>query len=89
MATRMNMMKLLQEVRGFAQLTNRRPLTRTPLPLLLQWHGPGFKSAEVKRKKTIRICIQEPNDIPRPVPIKFVSQNAVEPTSLSDAPRNQ
>ena len=73
------MLKLLQEVRGFAQLTNRRPLTRAPVPLLLQWHGPGLRIAEARRKKTIRVHIQEPQDIPRPVPITYVNQSPSQP----------
>ena len=36
MATRMNMMKLLQEVRGFADFANKRAFTRPLGPLLLR-----------------------------------------------------
>lgn len=73
MATKVNVMKLLQEVRGFAQLTNRRPHPRTPGPLLLQayWfsrRGPGSKD-----KRTLRIRIDNLPDIPHPVKINHVT----------------
>jgi hypothetical protein len=70
MATRMNMMKLLLEVRGMAQLVNRRLPNRTPGPLLLHWPF-ASRSAAAKRKWTLRIDIQDPPDIPQPVPIIY------------------
>ena len=69
MATRMNMMKLLQEVRSMAQLISRRPSSRPPGPLLLQWQPYSSKNAAARRKWTLRIDIQDPPDIPQPVPI--------------------
>lgn len=70
MATRMNMMKLLLEVRGLAQLVNRRMPSRVPGPLLLPWHPFGSRNA-AKRKWTLRIDIQDAPDIPQPVPIIY------------------
>jgi hypothetical protein len=71
MATRMNMMKLLLEVRGLAQLINRRLPNRVPGPLLLQWYPFKSRSAAARRKWTLRIDIQDPPDIPQPVPIIY------------------
>lgn len=76
MATRMNMMKLLLEVRGMAQLVNRRLPNRVPGPLLLQWHPLGSKSAAAKRKWTLRIDILDNPDIPQVVPITFKNATA-------------
>jgi len=69
MATRINMMKLLLEVRGMAQLVNRRLPTRPLGPLFLHWHPLGSKNAAARRKWTLKIDIQDPPDIPHPVPI--------------------
>ena len=71
MATRMNMMKLLLEVRGMEQLVNRRLPNRVPGPLLLQWHPLGSRSAAARRKWILTIDIQDPPDIPQPVPIIY------------------
>lgn len=72
MATRMNMLKLLQEVRGFAQFP-AQPQQPRPGPLLLQFHGPVRRKNPSKAKHLLRIDMQEPLDIPQSVPIRFVS----------------
>ncbi len=36
MATKIKVLKMLQEVRGYAQITNRRPTPRLPLLYLMQ-----------------------------------------------------
>jgi len=72
MATRINMMKLLLEVRGFAQLADLRLPTKPQGPLLLQFHSATAKVAALKRKRTLRVSIQDPPDIPQPIPIKYL-----------------
>jgi hypothetical protein len=71
MATRMNMMKLLQEVRGFAEFTNQHPAARQigPLMLPLYWS----KTRNPCAKRTLRIIVQDPPDIPNPVKITYIS----------------
>jgi hypothetical protein len=68
MATRINMMKLLQEVRGLAELANRRPLSRPPEPLILQFRAEGRKLMAAQRK-SIQVNILDLPDIPHPVKI--------------------
>lgn len=75
MATKMNMLKLLQEVRGFAQFTTKPNEPRPSGPLLLQFRGPVLRRANAKRKRIIRIDMREPLDIPQPVPIIYLKQN--------------
>jgi hypothetical protein len=77
MATRMNMLKLLQEVRGFAQFPTLPADPGPTGPLLLQFRGPRSRRAQARRKKVIRIDMQEPTDIPRPVPITYLAQTSV------------
>ena len=67
MATRVNLMRLLQEARGLAQITNRRPLTRPAGPVLMPVRSVVGRS--VKTKRTVRISMQDPPDIPHPVRI--------------------
>ncbi len=69
MATRVNMLKLLQEVRGFADLANRRIPPRPTNPLLLQFRPTAGRT---RRKWVLGITILEPVDIPEPVPIRFL-----------------
>ncbi len=70
MATKMNMMKMVQEMQGMAVITNRRPQSRSFGPLMLPIRCSG--GADSKRKRHIRIIMREPVDIPRPVKIKHL-----------------
>jgi hypothetical protein len=74
MATRMKMLKLVQEMRGLAQITNRRPQQRQPVTAVLEVRPPNRRSATFKRKLLIQIQVQEPPDIPHPVKIKFLDR---------------
>ena len=73
MATRIKMLKLLQEVRGFTQFAQRPPETKPAGPLLLDFQGAMRRRAASRRKWTIKIEMQEPVDIPHPVPITYLS----------------
>jgi hypothetical protein len=73
MATRMNMMKLLQEIRGLAQVTNPRPLPRAAAALSLQIRPPVPHHRALRRKHIIHISMEEPPDIPYPVKIKYLN----------------
>jgi hypothetical protein len=74
MAARMNMLKLLQEVRGFAQFAHQASPPRPAGPLLLEFRGTSRRRAVVRRKLNIRISMQEPPDIPQPVPIVYLDK---------------
>jgi len=85
MATRMNMLKLLLETRGLADLTNRRPVGRQPglLTLRLRSSGPR-RGLAAKNKRTLRVDMQDPPDIPHPVRINHL-KHPPAPASLSSA----
>ena len=68
----MKMMKLDQEMRGLAEITNRRPQNRQPVPAVLEVRPPNRRGAAFKRKRLIQIQIQDPPDIPHPVKIKYL-----------------
>jgi|WetSurMetagenome_2_1015567.scaffolds.fasta_scaffold654444_2 hypothetical protein len=81
MATKVLMFKLLQEIRGFAEVTNRRPQLRSPGLVLIQLRS----SAHAKlppRKRSIEIAMKDLADIPRPVRIVHVGASAGPGTSL-------
>ena len=69
MAAKIKIMKLLQEIRGFAEICNRRPQPR-PLGLfLLQLRSHVVQTTALRRKRTIVIQMQGQTDIPYPVKI--------------------
>jgi hypothetical protein len=72
MATKINMLKLLQEVRGFAQFATRAGETRPTGPLLLRLRGSLLRKGITRRKYIIRIDMQEQPNIPQPVPITHI-----------------
>ncbi len=74
MATRMNMLKLLQEMRGFADVTNRRPLTRHPGLFTMQIRSHMAQTTAARCKRTIVIDMKEPTDIPHPVKITHLQR---------------
>lgn len=69
MATRVNMMKLLQQARGMAEMTGRKPQPRPPGPVLWQMRSPKWKATAARYKRIIRIDMQDGPDIPAPVAI--------------------
>ena len=83
MATKIKMLKLLQETRGLAQVTNRRPPSRQPGLVILQIRENARQPA-LKRKRHLLIDMQERLEIPHVVRIyhrKDVSQPAASPAT--------
>ncbi len=72
MATKIRIMKLLQEMKGFAEITNRRPQSRSPGLFMLQARSPVLRAAPPRRKRTLTINMQDRPDIPNPVKITHV-----------------
>lgn len=64
MASKIKMLKLLQESRGLAELANRDPISRATMPLMLQYSFTRRKKTADKRKRVVRIYMQQPEDIP-------------------------
>lgn len=73
MATRIKVMKLLQEMRGFAEISNRRPQSRSPGLYMLQMRSQVLRATLSKRRQTISIEMQNRPDIPDPVKIRHVT----------------
>lgn len=68
-------MKMLQEIRGFAQITNRRPPGRHPDLATIQGRSQVLAPA-ASRKRILNINVQEPLAVPYPVRIKHLNQRA-------------
>lgn len=76
MATKINILKLLQEVAGLAQFTSRAEQERPANPLLIQFRGPTRRKPAPRLKYLLKIDMQEPADIPRPVRIRHLGPTA-------------
>jgi hypothetical protein len=79
MATKIKMLKLLQEIRGFAQITNRRPHPKPPGIFLMQLRSHVLQATSARRRLVIPIDLQEPPDIPHPVKITHLTTDPVAP----------
>ncbi len=75
MAAKVRMMKLLQEIRGLAEITNRRPHSKPPGLFLLQLRSHLTRTRFPRRKVIIPIDVQNPPDIPNPVKITHITQS--------------
>jgi len=69
MAAKVNILKLLQEMDGFAHITNRCPAPRSPGFLLAQLGASGSHNSLRRRK--LNIVIEEPNQPPIPLLVKI------------------
>jgi hypothetical protein len=75
MATRIKLMKLLQEMQGFADMSSRRPQTRRPGLFLLQMRSHIHRTTLSSRKRTLTVEMQDRPDIPNPVKIVHLAGN--------------
>ena len=66
MATKMKLLKMLQEAKGLAQITNRKPAPRPPLLYLMQLRSQSNQAVTPRRRLTI-----ETEALHAPLPIKI------------------
>lgn len=74
MAAKVNMLKLLQEIRGFAVVANRQPPPRFSGLLLAQIRMAAARDNLRRRRLNITIDQQNSPDMPYPVRIHHVKQ---------------
>jgi len=77
MATRVNILKLIQEIHGFARVTHRRPQPRPPALFLMEIRSQTRYSEVPKRKLNVAFQIQEVADFPHPVRINHLKGSAL------------
>ncbi len=72
MAAKVKMLKLLQEIRGFAQIANRQPPPRSPGLILTQLRAHGTHESVRRRKLSVSFDKQTQPDLPHRVRINHV-----------------
>jgi len=72
MAAKVRLMKLLQEIRGLAEITARRPQPRAPGLFLIQLRSHLMHTTHPMRKRIV-VDVQDQADIPYPVKITHLS----------------
>jgi hypothetical protein len=78
MAAKVKLMKLLQEIRGLAEITNRRPSPRSPGLFLIQLRSHLLHTTQPLRKR-ISVDAQEQPDVPAPVKITHLHRASAHP----------
>lgn len=73
MATKIKMMKLLQELRGMAEITNRRPQPKSPGIFLMQLRAHVTSATLPRRRLVIPVELKDRPDIPSPVKITHLA----------------
>jgi hypothetical protein len=82
MATKVKILKMLQELRGLAQITERRPSPRLPGLFLLQMRSHLAQTTLARRKSTIPVTIQDRPDIQHTIKINHVAPGTVPATTI-------
>lgn len=85
MAAKMKMMKLIQEIRGLAELTNRRPQPRPTGLFLVQMRSHISQTSVQNRKRNI--TIEGPSTTSIPQSVKITHLRAQAPRPLQFVPR--
>jgi hypothetical protein len=72
MAAKIRMLKLLQEIRGFAEIAKRRPQPRSPALMLMQMRSHVIQATLPKRKLSVQMDMHDFSGISHPVKINHV-----------------
>jgi hypothetical protein len=79
------MLKLLQEIRGFAEIAKRRPAPRLPGLVHMQMRSHVIQATLPKRRLSVRMDVQDRPDISHPVKINHVKQAPAPAATLPAA----
>jgi hypothetical protein len=85
MAAKILMMKLLQELQGFAEITHRRPQSRSPGLFMMQLRSHTSHTTLPNARRNIVIHVPEALTAPAEVKITHLRQTR-EPTARLAAP---
>jgi hypothetical protein len=72
MAAKIKIMKMLQEIRGHADVTERRPAPRQPGLFLIQLRSHVSENRQARGRQVITVDVLDRFEIPRPVKIKHI-----------------
>ena len=76
MATKINLMKMLQEMRGFSEIAQRYPSPKSPALYAIQLRSHLYETRRPKRKLIVAIDLAPTPDIPDAVKITHLSPPA-------------
>jgi hypothetical protein len=76
------MLKLLQEFRGFAELTKRRPASRAPALMLSQMRSHVIHATLPKRRLSVHTDVHDVAALAHPVKINHVPLTPAAPSAL-------
>ncbi len=82
MASKIRMLKLLQEIRGFAEIAKRRPAPRLPGLVLMQMRSHIVQATLPKRKLSVQMDVQDHPEISHPVRINHVKRTPAPGATL-------
>jgi len=72
MAAKIKIMKMLQEIRGLADVTERRPGPRQPGLFLIQLRAHALENRQDRGRLVIEVEMLDRFDVPQPVKIKHI-----------------
>lgn len=72
MATKFKLMKLIQEVHGYAQITNRRPAPRPPVLYIMQLRAQSAQVTVPKRRLAVQTDAKDHAPTPSAIKINHV-----------------
>jgi len=73
MAAKIKIMKMLQEIRGLADVTGRRPAPRQPGLFLIQLRSHVLENRPSRGRQIITVDVLDRFEIPHPVKIKHIA----------------
>ena len=82
MASKIRMLKLLQEIRGFAEMAKRLPAPRLPGLVSMQMRSHVFQATLPKRKLRVQTDVQDHLGIPHPVRIHHLNRGTAPGATL-------
>ena len=82
MASKIRMLKLLQEIRGFAEMAKRLPAPRLPGLVSMQMRSHVVRATLPKRRLSIQMDVQDHLDISHPVRINHVKRTPAPGATL-------
>ena len=83
MAAKVRMLKLLQEIRGFADIVNRCPPPRSPGVFVAQMRPHVLQAAMPRRNLRVTTVERDSTDLPHPVKISHLKQTPPPIPTLS------
>jgi hypothetical protein len=86
MATKLKLMKMLQEMRGFSEISHRQPTPNSPILYTIQLRNHMYETSHPRRKLVISVDLNDQANSPHPVTITHIRPSLVEEGALSVQP---